>query len=903
MKIGFIMLPLAGMFFVSCGIFQRKELRSTQTVSLAESVEKPADSTKKAGKTKPYGEVVTEKALTDSGLLIIHRIEEKYLLEIPNAVLGKDILAVGRIDKAATGIRPSNGFQGYSGDEIGNQVIRFDSGPEDKLFVRTVTYGERAADTTDNGLYLAVRNSNVQPILAAFDVKAYNADSTAFVIDATDYLNGDNALFSFPAVAKKNFKLAGIQADRSFISQVASYPINVEFSTVKTFSSGESGGFATYELNTSMILLPDNPMRVRHSDARIGYFNTQYRDFDKPQEARTSDLVVRWRLEPNPQDVARYLRGELVEPVKPIVFYIDPATPKKWVPYLMQGVNAWREAFEQAGFKNAITAMEAPENDPEWSLYDARHSAIVYKPSFVANASGPNVHDPRTGEIMEAHINWYHNVMQLLRNWYMVQAGPNDPRARQMTFDDELMGTLIQFVCTHEVGHTLGLLHNFGASATVPVEKLRDREWVSEHGICPSIMDYARFNYVAQPEDNMPVDLLLPKIGAYDKWAIEWGYRWFPSFASKEDEQTYLNQWVIETVNQNRQLWFGMQFPFGTVDPRCQSEDLGDNAMKAGSYGIRNLRRVMENLPKWTKTPNEGYGDLHQMHAQVIAQYQRYINHVVYNIYLPDMDWKTVEETGYLIRYPSRRQIKEAVGFLHRELFDTPDWLITPEIFSMVRGGAITEPLKIQTATLGKLLSPQTYNDLNIGGASGVHPTDYDFNDLLRELSAGIWKELANRKPVDLPRRNLQLAYVTQLTSAAGGKGGTAFTGIARQHIRELQDRVSRALPQYGDADTKIHLAYVRDLLKESLEAKPVAAAADDKPKIGFAHGSYLDLWQKASRVGAFPLNCWGAPSPEEELVHHSQRKGSDACCPMHNGEGAAFTAEEIAQFEEWINR
>ena len=432
---------------------------------------------------RPYNEVIPSRAVTQTGLFKVHRVDDRYFFEVHDSLLNRDILVVNRISKAAAGGR--SGFSGYAGDQIGDNVIQFEKGPNNKLFLKSISYQEMARDTAPDGMFRSVLNSNLQPIAASFDIKAFNRDQNSVVIDMTDYISSDNDILFFDARVKRSLSLGQQNADRSYIQEVRSFPTNVEIKTVKTytktpapatpgappsFGGAASTGPATYELNSSIVLLPRNPMQPRYFDPRVGYFSTGYVDFDaNPQGVKRISMITRWRLEPKDEDIEKYKRGELVEPKKPIVFYIDPATPRKWIPYLIQGVNDWQVAFEKAGFKNAIYAKEAPRN-AEWSLEDARHSAIVYKPSDIPNASGPHVHDPRSGEIIETHINWYHNVMLLLRNWYFVQTAAVDPRARMMQFEDSLMGQLIRFVSSHEVGHTLGLRHNYGSSSTVPVE-------------------------------------------------------------------------------------------------------------------------------------------------------------------------------------------------------------------------------------------------------------------------------------------------------------------------------------------------------------------------------------------------------------------------------------------------
>ena len=772
-----------------------------------------------AGVPKPYKEVITGKAKTDSGLFIVHNVEERYFFEIPDSLLGRDILLVNRISKAAAGTRSS--MMGYAGDQIGENVVRFEKGPSNKIFLKSISYSERSTDTT--GMYTSVLNSNLQPIVAAFDVKAYGADSVTkaktSVIDVNDYLNSDNDVFFFDAWVKKMLSLTNQLGDRSYIKEVRAFPLNVEIRTVKTFMKTPSpqmvamgapsaGTPVTYELNSSVVLLPKDPMKPRHFDPRVGYFATGYVDFDaNPQGVKEISMITRWRLEPKTEDIEKYKRGELVEPKKQIVFYIDPATPKKWVPYLMQGVNDWQVAFEKAGFKNAIVAKEAPKN-AEWSIDDASHSAIVYKPSDIPNASGPHVHDPRSGEILETHINWYHNVMQLVRDWYIIQAAAIDPKARKMKFDDELMGQLIRFVSSHEVGHTLGLRHNFGSSATVPVEKLRDKKWLEENGHTPSIMDYARFNYVAQPEDNISEKGIFPRIGDYDKWAIEWGYKWMPEYATAAAETPALNKWIIDRVGKNKRLVFGTETD--PNDPRNQSEDLGDNSMLASAYGIKNLKRIMPNILQWTKEPNEGFENAGNIYGQLLTQFGRYMGHVTKNVGGIYTTPKTVEETGPVVQPVPYAKQKEAVTFLNQQLFATPTWLINKPLLSQTGGDAVSMMRNMQASTLSRLLSASTFSKLIAAEATGG-PNTYTAFNLMADLKKGIWSELSTHKNIDVYRRNLQKAYIdniaalTKAPSQNQGMQGFAFqridpttsdiSSIARAHLVNLRNDIRAAIP------------------------------------------------------------------------------------------------------------
>lgn len=813
-------LFLAATILVSgCTVFKKKKsgAQSPIVLTTAGGANAPSNINRPSMQgPKPYKEVITAKAKTDTGLFKVHKVDERYFFEIPDSLMSRDMLVVSRISKSAADVRAS--MMGYAGDQVNDNVIRFEKGPSNRIFLRSVSFSERAQDTT--GMYLSVLNSNLQPIVAAFDIKAVAQDSAGksagAVIDVTDYLNGDNDIFFFHSEVKKALSIGGLQSDRSYIQGIRSFPMNVEIRTVKTYtrSSGptpaSSGGPLTYELNSSLVLLPAKPMQARYFDPRVGYFATGYVDFDtNPQGVKRISLVTRWRLEPKDEDVEKYKRGELVEPRKPIVFYIDPATPKKWVPYLVQGVNDWQVAFEKAGFKNAIYAKEAPK-DKDWSIDDARHNAIVYKPSDIPNASGPHVHDPRSGEILETHINWYHNVMSLVRNWYLIQTAAVDPRARKMKFDDELMGQLIRFVSSHEVGHTLGLRHNFGSSSTVPVEKLRDKQWVEANGHTPSIMDYARFNYVAQPEDGVGEKGLFPRIGDYDKWAIEWGYRWFPEYKTAAQETPALNKWVISELGKNKRLWFGTESD--PSDPRCQSEDLGDNAMLASSYGIKNLKRILPNLLSWTRQPNEGYDDARTLYSEVVNQFNRYMGHVAKNVGGVYATPKTVEEPGSVYQpVPYARQ-KEAVSFLNRQLFATPDWLVNKALVSQTGADPLVMVRNVQTNTLSRLLSPAVISRLISAEALGGGKSYTVFN-LFTDLKGGVWSELSSRAQIDVFKRNLQKAYVdnlSKLLQAPGPVAAGVFTfyrspdptasdvsSAARAHLAELRRDIRKAIPAF----------------------------------------------------------------------------------------------------------
>lgn len=789
---------------------------------------------------KPYHEVITAKAISDQGLFTVHKIDDKYFFEIGDSLLGRDILVVNRISRSAAGMRTFG--MGYAGDEIGRNVIRFEKGPNNRLFLRNISFAEYAKDST-SPMFVSLTNSNIQPIAASFEIKAFSRDSAGSVIDATDYISGDNDVLFFNNSYKSAFRISSLQSDKSYVQSVRSYPINVEIKAVKTYSraggAGQPGGGSpgavaggniTLELNSSMVVLPKVPMQPRYYDPRVGFFTVGYTDYDaNPQGVKSVLMVKRWRLEPRDGDMEKYKRGELVEPKKPIVFYIDPATPKKWVPYLIQGINDWQVTFEKAGFKNAIIGKMAPTKaeDSTWSLEDARHSAIVYKPSDIANASGPSISDPRSGEIMESHINWYHNVMQLLRDWYFVQCAPVDAGARKMIFDDELMGQLIRFVSSHEVGHTLGLRHNYGSSSSVPVENLRNKAWVEANGHTPSIMDYARFNYVAQPEDNIGRAGLFPRIGDYDKWAIEWGYRLFPEYKSADDEKSSLNKWVISKLKDNR-LWFGTEV--NPDDPRSQREQVGDDGMKGGMYGIKNLQRIIPNLMEWTKEPNEDYRNLSHMYTEVTDQFTMYMGHAAKYIGGITETPKTVEEQGPVYEIVSEAKQKEAVEFLNKQLFTTPTWLIDREIFSRTGQSGLTVIGGLQDNILNRLLSVRALNKL-LDAEAAMGPKAYQITEFLSDLKKGIWSELPGRKPVDMYRRNLQKSYVNilsnllkpataptaisapgiSITVASSNTEKSDIRSVVRAHLSQLRAEANAAAPAVTDQMTKYHL---QDLVK-----------------------------------------------------------------------------------------
>ena len=804
-------------------------------------------------KIKPYKDVVPATAKTSRGFFSIHKVDDRWLVEIPDSLLGRDMLVVNRIIKDPGGMTVSKVFGGvfsYAGTQIGQAIIRWDRLTADKIFLRSLSFGERSADSSSNGLYRNVQNNNMPPIEAAFPIKALNDSAKSLVIDLTDFINTDNTvLYFYPGLDKSTFLgISGVVADRSYIEDVKAFPMNIEISTVRTYNAtpGKGGGAEpprTYELNSSIVLLPATPMRGRSGDVRIGFFADDYVDFDaNPQGIRKENTIQRWRMEPKPEDRERYLRGELVEPANPIIIYIDPLTPKKWVPYLIRGINDWQGAFEGAGFRNAIVGREAPVGDSTWSMEDARHSVLMYHPASIENASGPNVHDPRSGEILETHINWYHNVMELLYQWYFVQAAAVDPRARKPQFDDSLMGTLIRFVSSHEVGHTLGLMHNFGASSTVPVDSLRSKAWVDAHGHTPSIMDYARFNYVAQPEDGIDENGLFPHIGDYDKWAIRWGYRWLPPVtaaagasteaATAAAEKDTLNAWIVRQLASGPQYFYGsqlnpldpMDFRSANIDPRDQNEDLGDDAMKASEYGIRNLKRIEPHLLEWTREPHGDYEQVGTMYKALVGQYGRYMGHVSKNIGGVMITPKTNDQQGPVFTYPTKEKQERAMAFLNAQLFATPAWLIDERLYGLATVG-FEEVSAIQVKMLDGLLD-RARMDRMIGEEATLGSKAYMVTEMLHDLQSGVFGELAMGKPIDVYRRNLQKAYVNVIEKLIGTPEkpgldmGDDELSIIKAHAKELAAVIKAASARYPASVTRDHLEDIYERLELSLKPR-----------------------------------------------------------------------------------
>lgn len=796
--------------------------------------EKASEKSKKE-EIQPYDKVITKDAVTDLGLFTVHQVEDNHFYEIPDSLFNKEMLMVSRISKTASGI-------GFGGGKINTQVLRWEK-KEKKVLLRVVSHDVVAADSLP--VHEAVVNSNFEPVLFSFDIKAIKKDSLnpTTVIEVNDIFIKDTKAFGMPEEYRKKYKVSRLDEERGYIESIKSYPLNVEVRHVKTYlasasPSNESLGSISVEINNSMVLLPKEPMKRRYFDERVGWFARGQLDYGlDAQESKTIKFLDRWRLEVKEEDLEAFIKGELVEPKKQIIYYVDRATPKKWVPFIKKGIEDWQIAFEAAGFKNAIIAKEPPtiEEDPEWSAEDVRYSVVRYLASPIPNANGPHVSDPRSGEILESDINWYHNVMSLLRNWYFVQTAAINPDARAVSFSDEVMGRLIRFVSSHEVGHTLGLPHNMGSSAAYPVDSLRSKSFTKKNGTAPSIMDYARFNYIAQPGDEGVA--LMPDIGVYDKYAIQWGYKPILN-TSSEDEKSTLDDWIM--VHSGNPLYrFGHQQIGDIVDPSSQTEDLGDDAMKASAYGIENLKRIVPKLVAWTAEDGKNYDDLAKLYGQVFAQFNRYMGHVSNNIGGVYENHKTYDQEGAVYTpVPKAHQMK-AMAFLNEQLFQTPLWMLDPNILDRTAYSGFLEQMRamqVRTlnniASLGKMARLIEHETINKEDA-------YSLVQMMTELREGIWSELNNGSAIDTYRRNLQKAHVDRLeylmtadnqakvSDYGGYRKSTALNTsqsdlrtIARAELNILKQAIRNGRNRTTDIMTKYHLDDVSERINLILEPK-----------------------------------------------------------------------------------
>ncbi|WP_325450577.1 zinc-dependent metalloprotease [Gelidibacter sp.] len=807
---------LASLFLVvSCSTTKKASQPSTPPSANSDAAKKPGKND-----IQPYNKVITKDAVSDPGLFTVHKVDESYFYEIPDSLFEREMLKVTRIAKTASGL----GFGGGKQDE---QVLRWQK-KDKRVLLRMVSHNVVANDTLP--VHEAVINSNFEPVLFSFPIKAFGKDSLTTVIDVTDLFSKDVKPLGLPERSRKQYKVTRLDPDLSYIESIKSYPLNIETRHVKTYNAGEppsnaTSGAISIELNNSMVLLPKEPMKRRIFDQRVGWFTSGQIDYGlDAHESKKVTYLDRWRLEVKDEDIEKFKRGELVEPKKQIVYYIDRATPEQWRKYIKQGIEDWQVAFEAAGFKNAIIAKDPPsiEEDPEWSPEDARYSVVRYLASPIPNANGPHVSDPRSGEILESDINWYHNVMTLLRNWFFVQTAAINPEAQSVRFKDEIMGRLIRFVSSHEVGHTLGLPHNMGSSSAYKVNDLRDPEFTKKYGTAPSIMDYARFNYIAQPGDEGVA--LMPNIGIYDKYAIAWGYRPILDAKTPEDEKKTLDSWILKHAG-DPMYRFGKQQSGGVIDPSSQTEDLGDDAMKASAYGIANLKRIVPNLIKWTAEDGKDYSDLGTMYGELLGQYNRYMGHVTANIGGVYEIYKTYDQEGAVYTPVDKAKQKEALQFLQKELFATPEWLLDNDIFNRIEfDGSLERIRSTQTRTLDNILDfgrmQRMSENETINGKDA-----YGLLAMMQDLRKGIFSELNTGKSIDAYRRNLQRGYIDRMgylmtkeqtpvpanfrrfvSRTNVDVSQSDIRAITRAELKTLESTIKSGLARTNDTMSRIHL-------------------------------------------------------------------------------------------------
>ncbi len=760
---------------------------------------------------KKYDEVITEDAESDPGLFLVHRVDDKLYYEVPVEVIGKPMLLVTQIAGTTAGYS-------YAGMPAGDRVVRWEfRDAEETVLLRDVNYTIRA--DADDPINDAVVASSIEPIIATFKVQAYGKDKS-MVIDVTSLFTSDVAELS----VKDQINAAGADSKRSFIEEVKSFPENIEAKILLTYkpkgsssanpflAGGGNSDSITVQVRYSMVVLPSDPMKPRRFDARVGFFNVGFEDYSSEKhQVENIKYVTRWRL------VKKDPEADISDPVKPIVFYVSREVPEKWKPYVKKGIEAWQPAFEKAGFSNAILAGEppTPQEDPDWDPEDARISSIRWLPSTTENAFGPHVHDPRTGEILEADVRMYHNVIKLCRDWYFIQASPSDERARDFPMPDDLMGELIAYVVAHEVGHSLGFPHNMKASSSYTVEQLRDPEFTKEYGTEASIMDYGRFNYVAQPGDGAS---LIPVVGPYDKFAVEWGYKPFPDAESFQAEKAALDAIVARQL-EDPMLLFGGVNP--SQDPSAQTEDLGSDSVAATELGLKNLERVASYLVEATSDSNEDYSLLQNMYDELISQFRREAGHVANvvggfiqrNAYYGDADSRFTP-------VPVEKQ-REAVAFLLEHAFQTPKYLVDSEItLRLEANGAVDRILSMQQSLLDTLMRESRLGRM-AEHATRTKGEAYRPIDLIKDLTDGIFTEVENDDPViDLYRRNLQRAYSQMLIDLVKEESGSDLSALARGELVRIGQllEASDDIEETNDLTTLYHLQDIAARIDNALD-------------------------------------------------------------------------------------
>lgn len=723
---------------------------------------------------RPYAQVITARARTDKGGISVHKVDDRWYFEVPDSLAGRDFLMVTRVAGVPAG---AGGFLS-AGSSLVERLVRWER-TNDRVLLKSINTGAVADDSLP--IARSVAQNNYPAILGAFPIAAYGRDSASFVIDVTEFFGSDNpATTGLDASLRRAYGVRRYDAARSYIASVRGFPINIEVRQVQTFDaatppSDADGGTVTMETRQSLVLLPKVPMRPRYADARVGYFSVERVNYGLDvQKAESQEFITRWRLEP--KDPAAYARGELVEPVKPIVYYLDPATPARWKRYVKEGVENWQKVFEKAGFRNAILAKDAPSKaeDPDFDMDDARYSIVRWAASLVRNATGPHTHDPRSGEIINSEITWYHNHMRSYRNWLIMETGAANPSARSLDIPEELMGETMRQVITHEIGHALGLQHNMIASASFPVDSLRSPSFTRVYGVSATIMDYARQNYVAQPGDGLQPKDFIRRAGPFDDFAINWGYRLINA-PSAEAERATLNRWLTEQRGPFPYRFASQQLAAG--DPRNQTEDLGDDPVKATAYSTANYKRVLPKLAEWTTAPGEDFTELRELYEETVSRWFGNIGHVATVVGGVEVDLKVGEQQGAVYRVVPRARQKAALSFIASHVFGSPDWLTPASIVTRIgpnnvvgtRSAAVLTSL-LSPARLGRLSESERYD------APQAYPVAEYLTDVTRALFDG--------PSPDAHRRMLQRVYLQRLealiappAAPAAGPGAGGFGG------------------------------------------------------------------------------------------------------------------------------
>ncbi|MBC3846273.1 zinc-dependent metalloprotease [Winogradskyella echinorum] len=820
----FLTLTLCSLIIFSCATAQSSSKKKSNAKTAQTSPPAPK---KKQGKIKDYAKVITKDAITDEGLFNVHMVGEKYYYEIPIEYLNTDMLLVSRFSKL-----PSNLGGGYvnAGTKTNTRMINWERF-KNKILIKEKSSSAVAADSLP--INVSVKANNYEPTLFAFDIEAFSKDSSSVVIDVTKFYSTDvKAISGLGSRLRTMYKVRNLDNSRSFINSMKSFPKNIEVIQDFTYNAtnppvNTGDQTISIQMNQSMILLPKVPMQPRYFDDRVGWFTLSQYDYSSEElKADRKTYLRRWKL--IPKDIEAYKRGELVEPVKPIVYYLDPATPEKFRSYMKDGIELWQKAFEAAGFKNAIIAKDPPtkEEDPEFSPEDIRYSVVRYVASTTRNATGPSVSDPRSGEIIESDIIWYHNHLRSYRNRYLLETGAANPSARTLNTPDEEIGEMMKMVIAHEVGHTLGLPHNMSASYAYDVESYRDGAFTQKNGIAATIMDYARYNYIAQPGDTNI--RFVRQLGPYDDYAINFGYRYIPGANSPDEEKEILNSWIMEKAGDPKYK-FGKQS--SRFDPTAQTEDIGNNSIKASTYGLKNLKIVAKNLPSWTSDKTDNYEDLSELYGEMLGVWSRYVGHVVTHVGGVVEDTKNPSQEGEVYGPVDKAYQKSAMQWLQKNAFATPEWLLDDAILKNINYAGYTDRIRsLQSRHLNNLLNFERLGRLIDHKA--MDAKNYSALDMLRDLRIGLWSETRAGSNVTVYRRNLQRAYLDRMaylmTEELNPQRSRQYFNVNQSDVRalvrgelnQLKSVLSSASKSALNTETKYHYRDCIERIKNVLDPK-----------------------------------------------------------------------------------